>query len=50
MAETPKLMPYIFEAEQYDQIVIGFPVWAGNVAPPVRTFAIENKETVIMHA
>ena len=46
MAETPKLMPYSFNPEQYDRIVIGFPVWASNVAPPIRTFAAENKETV----
>ena len=46
MAETPKLMPYTFDAEQYDRIVIGFPVWASTIAPPVRTFAAENKEAV----
>ena len=46
MAETPKLMPYPFDPEQYDLLVIGFPVWAGNVAPPVRTFAVENRESV----
>ena len=46
MAETPKLIPYKFDPEQYDRIVIGFPVWASNVAPPVRTFAVENKEAI----
>ena len=46
MAETPKLLPYTFDPEQYDQIVIGFPVWASNVAPPIRTFATENKEAI----
>ena len=46
MAEAPKLMPFTFDPGQYDQIVIGFPVWASNVAPPIRTFAVENKETV----
>ncbi len=46
MAETPKLLPYTFNPEQYDQIVIGFPVWASNVAPPIRTFATENKEAI----
>jgi len=44
MAETPKLMPYTFEPDKYDLVVIGFPVWASNVAPPVRTFVSENKE------
>ena len=43
MAETPALQPYDFDAENYDRIVIGFPVWASNMAPPVRTFVQENK-------
>ena len=46
MAETPKLIPYSFNPEMYDRIVIGFPVWASNVAPPIRTFAAENKEAI----
>jgi len=36
--ETPELVPYSIDLGAYDQIVIGFPVWAGNVAPPIRTF------------
>ena len=43
MAETPKLMPYDFDAAAYDRIVFGFPVWAGNVTPPIRTFVKENE-------
>ena len=43
MAETPALQPYDFNAEDYDRIVIGFPIWASNMAPPVRTFVQENK-------
>ena len=46
MAETPKLMPYSFDPDRYDRIVIGFPVWAGTMAPPVRTFAQEQKEAI----
>ncbi len=42
MAETPELEPYIFDAEKYDRIIIGFPVWASNIAPPVRTFIRDN--------
>ena len=45
-AETPKLEPYVFDPDRYDRIVIGFPVWAGTVAPPVRTFAQEQKEAL----
>ena len=46
MAETPALEPYEFRAEEYDRVVFGFPVWAGNVAPPLRTFAKENREAL----
>ncbi len=45
MAETPALMPYTFNAEDYDRIVFGFPVWAGNVTPPIRTFVKEQNLT-----
>ena len=41
-AETPKLMSYKFNAEDYARIIFGFPVWAGNVTPPIRTFIKEN--------
>ena len=43
MAETPALTPYTFDADAYDRIVFGFPVWAGNVTPPFRTFVKEQK-------
>ena len=42
MAETPELTPYEFDAEKYDRVIIGFPVWAANVAPPIRTFVRDN--------
>ena len=42
MAEKPKLLPYKFNADAYDRIIFGFPVWAGNITPPIRTFVIEN--------
>ena len=42
MAETPELVPYEFDSSAYDRIVFGFPVWAGNVTPPIRTFIKEN--------
>ncbi len=42
MAETPALEPYRFDAAAYDRIVFGFPVWASNIAPPIRTFIKEN--------
>ena len=42
MAETPALLPYDFQPEKYGQIILGFPVWAGNIAPPLRTFVRDN--------
>ena len=45
MAETPELQPYDFNADAYDRIIFGFPVWAGNVTPPIRTFIKENRLT-----
>ena len=42
MAETPPLKPYKFDAAQYDRIIFGFPVWASNITPPLRTFIKEN--------
>lgn len=42
MGETPALRPYEFNVEKYDRIILGSPVWAGNFAPPVRTFIKEN--------
>ena len=42
MAETPKLLPYAFNAAAYDRVIFGFPIWAGNVTPPIRSFIKEN--------
>ena len=44
MAETPALVPYDFDPEGYDTVILGFPVWAGNVAPPIRTFLRDQAE------
>ena len=38
MGETPPMKPYVFRGEDWDRILLGFPVWAGTVAPPLRTF------------
>ncbi|MFA5283438.1 MAG: flavodoxin [Bacilli bacterium] len=37
-----KLLPYSFSKEQYDQIVIGSPIWADRVSTPVNTFLCEQ--------
>lgn len=43
MEEKPQLEPYTFESERYERIIFGFPVWAGNITPPLRTFIQENQ-------
>ena len=50
MAEKPELKPYSYEAVRYDIIIFGFPVWAGNITPPIRTFIHENKPDAIRYA
>lgn len=42
MGDTPKLVPYEFDADAYDKIVFAFPVWASNITPPIRSFIKEN--------
>ena len=42
MAETPKLEPYAFDAAAWERVIFGFPVWASNITPPIRTFVKEN--------
>jgi len=36
--KKPPLKPYTFDPSAYDLIVIGAPVWASSVAPPMQTF------------
>ena len=42
MSEVPALQPYTFDAAAYDCVILGFPVWASNIAPPLRTFIRGN--------
>ena len=42
MAEAPNLEPYEFDATAYDLVILGFPVWASTIAPPIRTFLKQN--------
>jgi len=46
MAEKPELQPYTFRPGIYDRIIFGFPVWAGNVTPPLHTFVQQNLEAL----
>lgn len=38
MKEKPALVGLEFDAEKYGLVIIGTPVWAGTMAPPVRSF------------
>ena len=49
MAETPPLRPYRFAAEDYEQVILGFPVWAGNLTPPLRTFLRDNAAAIALY-
>jgi flavodoxin len=42
--QAPPLRPYDTDPSQYDRIILGMPVWAGMVPPPLRTFLNENRE------
>ena len=43
MGDMPALKPYEFDADKYERVIFCFPVWAGNVTPPIRTFISENR-------
>ena len=45
MGNKPKLQPYTFD-ESYDRVIIGTPVWASNIAPPIRSFIAENRDKI----
>lgn len=40
--EKPQLEQYDFNSEDYDTVVIGTPMWAGTITPPIRTFLTDN--------
>ena len=42
----PELKDYDVNLAKYDRIIIGFPVWASNIAPPIRTFVAEHRGTL----
>lgn len=39
----PQLKPYRFDPKEYDVLILASPVWAGTIAPPLRTFLLANK-------
>lgn len=46
MKEKPELEPYEFDAEKYDRVIFGTPVWASRFTPPLRTFIAENADAL----
>ena len=38
MKKTPKLMDFDINPLEYDLIILGTPVWAWNISPPMRSF------------
>lgn len=44
MGDTPKLLPYEFNVDDYDRIIFGTPVWASTFVPPLKTFIKENPD------
>ncbi|SDA38939.1 Flavodoxin [Butyrivibrio sp. INlla18] len=46
MGEMPVLKSYEFDASKYDEVIIGFPVWASRPAPPIWTFINEQKDVL----
>lgn len=40
--ETPQLEPLKYNADDYETIIIGFPVWAGSYPPAVATYIKEH--------
>ena len=46
MKEKPELEPYEFDAEKYDRVIFGTPVWASRFTPPIRTFIADNADAL----
>ena len=43
---NPELKPYDFDSSLYDTVIFASPVWASQVAPPVKSFVEQNKENL----
>jgi flavodoxin len=42
--KTPRIRKMAINLNDYDTIIIGTPVWAGNMSSPIRTFLIQEKD------
>ena len=43
IGEARELEPYDVCLDEYERVILGFPVWAARITPPLRTFIEENK-------
>ncbi len=46
MGEKPELEEIVIDPGEYDRIIFGFPVWASNYTPPLRTFIENNRNRI----
>ena len=42
MKESPTLTNYSFDASKYELIILGTPIWANTITPPLRSFLKEQ--------
>lgn len=47
MGQKPKLKKYYAHLSRYDRVILGFPVWAGSFAPPMRTFVTDHRNELL---
>ena len=45
-ADKPELEDYEVNLAEYERVIFGFPVWASNFTPPLRTFVRENADAL----
>jgi flavodoxin len=41
-----RLQKTFYDPSQYDLVIVGTPIWAGNITPAVRTYLKENREKI----
>jgi flavodoxin len=47
IGETRELEPYEVCLDEYERVILGFPVWAARITPPLRMFIEENKSKLV---
>ncbi len=52
MKEKPELLPFDFDLNQYDSVIIGSPVWSWTIAPAIRTLCedyLKHKDVFLFY-